>query len=304
MVHFREYDPIVGNGSGPAGDYWKLERPRSAAFVRSYFINKGIAYRVNSPRVRLFALYARVQRGLPIYDKYTLEELRASYFQRYHQLPTYLPVRKNAMRLELIRLLEDRTYEDGFHKLMDLPAELRVQIYEHYFKDVMTTIQKSTAGFFAQPPVTYASKLLRKEALDVFFKCCTPTIVVGQRTYIWHHQLWDAKTKRFLKDAPVDHVHAIQNLRIRGWLHCPTGRYLAGNTAFGEYLDFFTWQIRVDQPDLRIEWSRERSACHLEFTANFEKLVQKFIRARTDPDGRFRLQRGDEEALPAMLNAL
>ena len=75
MVEFKRASPEPPRGCRTARQYWKLDTALSAADARRYLDHKGVAYKKTSSRSRLDVLTARVQRGLPLYDKDTLQGL-------------------------------------------------------------------------------------------------------------------------------------------------------------------------------------------------------------------------------------
>ncbi len=71
---------------------------------------------------------------------------------------------KRATRADMIAILEQADDERVFPRFMDLPPELRVEIYGHHFRSF-------DEGILAvQPPLTTVCKLLRQEALPMFYR--------------------------------------------------------------------------------------------------------------------------------------
>jgi hypothetical protein len=74
---------------------------------------------------------------------------------------------KGPSRTTLIRLLTEADDSPRFEQFNDLPAELRVRIYEYYIDSFRT--QPTT---LSSPPLAQTSKLLRQEVLPVFHSRC------------------------------------------------------------------------------------------------------------------------------------
>ena len=310
MVQFKRASPEPPRGCRTARQYWKLDTALSAADARRYLDHKGVAYKKTSSRSRLDVLTARVQRGLPLYDKDTLQGLHSHYLRRCSHTPMLVPHltpvnrahgptvsssagSRAAMRSNLISYLEKSDEEAGFDRLMDLPPELRIQIFEHYFEDVMVDLDERYAGFLTQPPITRVSRVLRQESLDVFLKCCTMSIVIIQEpSFITPRFVAGASTTKFLKKAPIECLRAIRKLRLRGWLD------------FDHY--DLAWEVSLDKPAIQVEWfgahRRLAMSNDKDRMAAFESRLREMIAARKDQSGRFVLQQGDEVALPAMLD--
>ena len=77
---------------------------------------------------RLWALYHRLQRGLPSYDQWTVPELKALF--RTRGLTIYA---EKFRKTDLIEALEQTDEEVRFEKFMDLPPEMRIRVYSVYY---------------------------------------------------------------------------------------------------------------------------------------------------------------------------
>ncbi len=107
---------------------------------------------------RVQALADRFLQALMSYDGCSNGELTA--FCKSRGIVTKTTQAKEA---ELVQALEDADIDLRFEKFSDLPAELRVRIYKLHFDSLAGT------GVGEQPPITRVSRLLRKEALPVFY---------------------------------------------------------------------------------------------------------------------------------------
>ncbi|KAK4496620.1 hypothetical protein PRZ48_012600 [Zasmidium cellare] len=101
-------------------------------------------------------------RGLLPYENpaITLEELQRFIRDRRLQPPNDPP-----SRADCIAVLEKADESQTFDRFLDLPPELRERIYGMYMAEFPRTLT-----FPTQPPLTLTSRLLRKEALPLFFK--------------------------------------------------------------------------------------------------------------------------------------
>lgn len=123
---------------------------------------------------RLRTLLNRSERGLLYYDKYSIEELKS--FVDGRSL-TY-PKRSRRTKNSVIAMLEAADDEPRFEKMLDLPAELRVRIYELYFANFGQIVESDDGRgmvplYYHQPPITTASRLLRQESFNIFFDVCS-----------------------------------------------------------------------------------------------------------------------------------
>lgn len=75
---------------------------------------------------------------------------------------------KLAERSNSIKSLE-RADEDATFRFLDLPAELRVHIYEDHLRSLDTDV----ARFIAPLPLTQVSNLVRQEVIPLFYQFCT-----------------------------------------------------------------------------------------------------------------------------------
>ncbi|KAK0354030.1 hypothetical protein LTR94_014298 [Friedmanniomyces endolithicus] len=108
-------------------------------------------------RGRLSALLTRLDRGLLTYEKYGPAELRQLCRRRGFQ-PTQR-ARGEAMKASLEQADDELT----FPRFMDLPPELRVEIYGYH----LHSLDQGTLA--VQPPLTTVCKLVRREALPLFY---------------------------------------------------------------------------------------------------------------------------------------
>jgi hypothetical protein len=142
-------------------DYWKLDHgPRTKQDLLSILEPKGRAYKSTSV-AHLRVLYSHYQRGLLSYEGLRASELETFISQQ--ALPPRIDKRPTVSNLK--RLLELADDDATFDRFLDLPPELRQQIYDHYFDSFVD----SPRPVFGQPPITIISKQTRQEALLLFY---------------------------------------------------------------------------------------------------------------------------------------
>ena len=66
-----------------------------------------------------------------------------------------------------------------FERFLDLPPELRVEVYGFYFADLKNSLKADSWGGYRQPPVTILDRIIRKDALDEFYKVMPFEMIVG-----------------------------------------------------------------------------------------------------------------------------
>lgn len=160
----------------------------------------------------------------------------------------------------------------------DLPAELRVHIYEFHLQDL-----KADRIIPTQPPITKVSRLLREESLPLFYKICK-----FQASFVYGSLPCNA-TQKFFSRAPVEVLEKIRELHVRG------------NTVFEPH-SAYRWAY--------IEFTLRNAGDDLNFedpkVPESDPLVERdleVIRERVrnsgiqDRDDKLRLQRSDVNAL-------
>ncbi|KAK0365427.1 ornithine aminotransferase [Friedmanniomyces endolithicus] len=111
----------------------------------------------------------------------------------------------------MIAILEQADDERVFPRFMDLPPELRVEIYGHHFRSF-------DEGILAvQPPLTTVCKLLRQEALPMFYRShrfglCAFNDDYGADPYNGHH--FRTTSQIMVRDIWVTNLSRIRKLRL------------------------------------------------------------------------------------------
>jgi hypothetical protein len=127
-------------------DYWKLDHgPRTKQDLLSILEPKGRAYKSTSV-AHLRVLYSHYQRGLLSYEGLRASELETFISQR--ALPPRIDKRPTVSNLK--RLLELADDDATFDRFLDLPPELRQQIYDHYFDSLPKTSLRPAANHYHQ----------------------------------------------------------------------------------------------------------------------------------------------------------
>ena len=132
MVHYRTPDAILGPRH--SSDYWKLRKPvETRERLEQHLANQDIPFSRKTDTSRLLALLERHQLGLLLYDSCSTAELIQFACKR--KLDTSLLPKKpkSALRLATTALLEQADKNLTFTKILDLPPELRLRIYEHHY---------------------------------------------------------------------------------------------------------------------------------------------------------------------------
>lgn len=111
-----------------------------------------------------------------------------------------------SLRAQLEQADEDATFE-GF---LALPPELRLRIYNHYFKSFIGT----RANVISQPPITGASQQIRKESLPIFYGCCDFEVHTMDTVNNPGTSFYKPQTARLLQLAS-DHLGWMQHITLR-----------------------------------------------------------------------------------------
>ncbi|KAK5726517.1 hypothetical protein LTR17_012640 [Elasticomyces elasticus] len=173
-------------------EYWKFEdhSHRTTGAAKRELIKRGFFAQKSIGRDRCIALLARADRGYLSYEKYEKAELRQFCGSRSLELAT----KRTASKADLVAALEEADDTWTF-PLMDLPPELRLEIYAHHF----AAYKHLEEANITPPPVTTACRQVRTEALPLF--------------YDTHSFLFDASL--FRDSATINFVPATTNITSR-----------------------------------------------------------------------------------------
>lgn len=277
-------------------NYWMLIAPKSGVEAKRHLDSKGISYKKSSTLTRIVHLYYRVQRGLLVFDKYSLTELERICVRRHHKLPDSLSKGKVAARKEIALHLETHDINNTFDKFLDLPAELRVMIYKCHLQDLEANAENPN-HLWAQPPITKVSKLIRSETLDLFHNTCDFTLKFQQDWNTMYSQTsmnssseWCRMDRRFLmmgKIYPIRHLRVFGQMwvtpsQLSNWLIVIDAKTKTFHLDPVESMDYpFVWAD--------VGFEAVRSA--------MEKRVKKLIDECRDERGRLLLTSGVREGI-------
>jgi hypothetical protein len=118
-------------------------------------------YELNDTSIHPISHVRRALQGLISYHGCTNRELGQFVKNRKLRCASRMPPRE-----DLIKLLEEEDTRATFKRFAELPPELREHIYKLHFATypVLETP--------VEPPITKASRLVRQEALPVFYQIC------------------------------------------------------------------------------------------------------------------------------------
>ncbi|EME82371.1 uncharacterized protein MYCFIDRAFT_175908 [Pseudocercospora fijiensis CIRAD86] len=158
-------------------NYWHLKVPGSVAELKASLDSQGMSYVKSSNKATLTDIHIRNQCGFSDYQKCDIDELRNFCTSRgLLPLPELEGKNKRQRKKLLGQHLQDADDNSTFNRFMDLPPELRVNIYEFYFHDLQAKFKPfdwSPDIPKTQPPITTPSRLVRKESLSVFYDLLT-----------------------------------------------------------------------------------------------------------------------------------
>jgi hypothetical protein len=186
--------------------YWKLglDEDQSARKMIKYLEDHGYRCRGNATKTVALDAVGRYQRGLMSYEGLSVSEL-----QSLCKAKGLSSKAKTASRLA--RALE-KADDNAMFRFLDLPAEIRNMIYELYFLEL-----PNLSGSHIQPPLTLASRLLRTEALPLFYGCATFVFTILSDTDVENGGL---NTTGFscgahkMMQIPVANFSQIKNFRL------------------------------------------------------------------------------------------
>lgn len=145
--------------------YWKIDSGlhKKTKGLLNYLQSKHYTCKSRG-LVRLRELYVCCQRGLLSYEGLSVAELKLFISRR--GLPTIIDQKPTKSMLKAH--LEQADDEATFDRFSELPPEIRHQIFTHYFHSFNRLTIGCTAAV-PQPPITYASRQVRDEALPLFY---------------------------------------------------------------------------------------------------------------------------------------
>lgn len=149
---------------GGSKAYWKLRSYESLTIrvLRQKLWDRGLFCQPNSSKVRTLKLLNRMQRKLLSYDSCSEDELQG--FMKARGLQGKKPKGGQMKKTAMVRKLENADDGATLDQFMELPAEIRVSIYELSIEDMDLGRARAPA------PITRVSRQVRQEALPIFNK--------------------------------------------------------------------------------------------------------------------------------------
>ena len=186
--------------------YWRLKYPQLSKKTILLKL-KTAGYQVSTavPRDDLARLTLHHNSGYVNYFTCTDEELQKFVVDRGMQDTA----RRTPNRKGLIKKLLNADKNPSFTLCLDLPAELRNQVYDFYTESLTT----EPVHCPIDPPLARASRLLRAESLPIFYKTCTFLFILEQRNITRSH--FDTCSSSFLKVTPAKRLQLIRNFTVK-----------------------------------------------------------------------------------------
>lgn len=147
-------------------DYWKLEHYSGLKSKEMEQMLKDRGYDAGSRKSaeNLSRHLQRADLGLRSYVKLQNSELKDLISKRRPDMDVEI----GNKREDLIDALEYADYHPEFDRFTELPPELRAKIYAYYFAEFEEALVAPK-----QPPLTRTSRMVRREALPLFYSSCT-----------------------------------------------------------------------------------------------------------------------------------
>ncbi|KAK3074799.1 hypothetical protein LTR53_002465 [Teratosphaeriaceae sp. CCFEE 6253] len=125
-------------------------------------------------------------------------------------------------RQELLAILDCADLQPSFHRFLELPPELRNQVYKYYYAECRDVVFAPT-----QPPLTRCCILVRREALHMFYATRVFTLQL-RRTTNYHDRCnllsMGERQLLFWHSARPEHIAAITSLSVSVLLCLPFRR--------------------------------------------------------------------------------
>lgn len=187
--------------------YWRIDSYRNATSRALTNQLRIIGYDVH-PRATKESLIRRCQRvdkGLLCYDPHCNHELWGFIQARGLQVESS----EATDHARLVQILEDGDSKRPFHMFMDLPAELRANIYEYYICDFPEELHEPT-----QPPLARTNQQIRKEFLPVFYANHEILLKMTFDAEKKYDLRWDKGTDYFVKSLEPSSLAMLRKINI------------------------------------------------------------------------------------------
>lgn len=239
-------------------DYWKIEERQQRRWNKIFRLQGlldsfNYQYNTSSNRARLLDLVARAERGLISYEKRSLSDLKS--FCAARQID--VPKESSRKKLEYIRMLEDSDENSvTFAKFLDLPPELRQQVYAYFIEFIFRNTHGTSYFVPTPPPITQTCTLIRNESMPMFFdsfRLQTHTF----RTYSLSHAAISN-----LEKVPSHLLNQIKKIEFKDKItleNRPTYFGMAEALWYTVEIDFATRHkpARIAEPHIRFQWAQE-----------------------------------------------
>ncbi|KAF7191922.1 hypothetical protein HII31_06732 [Pseudocercospora fuligena] len=295
---------------------WELPLPLSFDLwskVRNELKSKGTSIRSYAPDAYLKHLNMRMECGLVLYETCTIEELQGFCARRGIPIPLSdsltTPARKQRSLITRLKTADKKT---DFQRFLDLPPELRVQIYVHYFTQVRNSLPAEDKDqAFSQPPITTVSRIIRKEALPEYYKIFTPSFefvtTVTTHAFLGPSCHW---AEKFIGKAHQDSMDQVQSLDLIGTIvHPVTDLYTRRHTSWQIKLDLHAGKAEVYVKDFERHWPRVKTMIFADKTLSrvqeiIKARVEDFVNQRKSPEGKIQLRPQDVGAFEALFRSV
>lgn len=225
-----------------SSQYWSYQSLHSYSEhknpgLRQLLVDRGYAFGSGMTRAALLACLKRSDSGLLSYTGRANSELRDFIQQR--RLETNFKQGNIGTRTELVQLLNAADEDPRFHRFMELPAEIRGIVYRFYLDEPKKRLLTPK-----QPPLLSTNRLIREEALPLFYsKYAFAVQVVFSTGFLRPLQANIApESLQWLQCTHADNLAMIRNLHVLVMLesHLPRFRRVL-NPGSGCIGSVFQW---------------------------------------------------------------
>lgn len=289
----------------PARDatYWLLSDPDSfltKASIRTELEDIGYEPKKSASRVDLDALLRHARTDHVCYNKCTLEELKGYALNR-----GLISKKANSGHARLVRLLLIADMNPTFTRFIDLPPQLRVRIYELYMADFTTKSLRHPID----PPLTRTNRLLRSEALPIFYQQCTFCIEIEidaephPRRQLLQVQ---RSSKAFIRALSSLKIRYMRQLEIKfhitislAWGRC---RAITAHITFNQAKDSYSLSFSLCQSSSRGTYATDSAAIEAKLRSVLDHAVGRIGLDKLQADDLVKLDSTEQDLFQAVLS--